>query len=181
MMSMLEKGGMELLKDGVRAPDPDNPAGYFEFEPVKHLGRGDSSWLDLAGGKAVKIISWLLMKLPEKTDCRVIFMTRDLKEVLASQAAMLDRNGRAAGFNNSEMAGIFEKHLVQVNDFMASRPGLDTIKVDFRDLIQDPGPQMEKVRRFLKIGLDTRAMLEAVQPDLYRQRNEEKDHGRSVS
>ena len=37
MMSMLESGGMELLIDGIRTPDDDNPKGYYEFDRVKKL------------------------------------------------------------------------------------------------------------------------------------------------
>ena len=35
MMKMLEAGGMELLTDGIRTADEDNPQGYYEFERVK--------------------------------------------------------------------------------------------------------------------------------------------------
>ena len=52
MMQMLEAGGMPLLADGVRPPDPDNPRGYFEYSPVKALPR-DRTWLGAARGRAV--------------------------------------------------------------------------------------------------------------------------------
>ena len=35
MMGMLEAGGLELVVDGIRAADEDNPRGYYEFERVK--------------------------------------------------------------------------------------------------------------------------------------------------
>ena len=44
MMAMLGAGGLDLLQDGVRAPDEDNPRGYFEYEPVKRLAR-DRTWV----------------------------------------------------------------------------------------------------------------------------------------
>ena len=35
MMSVLEAGGLEPLKDDIRAADEDNPRGYYELELVK--------------------------------------------------------------------------------------------------------------------------------------------------
>jgi len=94
MMQMLGAGGLAVLTDGKRGADADNPRGYYEYEAVKSLGQ-DASWLASAGGKAVKIVSALLIHLPDGFDYRVIFMRRPIAEVLASQRAMLDRLGHA--------------------------------------------------------------------------------------
>jgi len=91
MMSALKEGGMLLLVDGIREPDGNNPKGYFEYEPVKKLPKGSFNWLSAAKGKAVKIISALLEFLPEDYQYRVIFMERDIDEILASQKRMLSR------------------------------------------------------------------------------------------
>ena len=87
MMQMLSAGGMSLLTDGQRVADESNPRGYFELEPVK-LGRTDLSWLAGANGKVVKVIHLLLMQLPTDRQYQVIFMLRDLGEVIDSQRAM---------------------------------------------------------------------------------------------
>src|SRR5260221_40938 len=92
MMAMLQAGGVPVLSDGLRAPDADNPNGYFEFEPVKQL-RTDHTWLASAQGKALKVVVPLLFHFPELFDCRVLFMERNLDEVIASQLAMLARKG----------------------------------------------------------------------------------------
>ena len=55
MMQMLEAGGLEAFTDRERAADGDNPRGYYELEAVKQL-RDDTSWLDEARGRAVKVI-----------------------------------------------------------------------------------------------------------------------------
>jgi hypothetical protein len=89
MMQMLEAGGMDILTDGIRKIDKNNPWGYYEFEKVKNLGK-DNSWLNLCNGKVVKIISILLYDLPTDRKYNVIFMKRNLQEVLASQRKMLD-------------------------------------------------------------------------------------------
>lgn len=64
MMKMLEAGGLPILTDNLRAPDANNPNGYYEFERVKQLPEGDYGWLPEAGGKVVKIVTGLIMHLP---------------------------------------------------------------------------------------------------------------------
>ena len=59
MMQMLAAGGMPVLTDGVRAADPDNPRGYFEFEPAKRTA-ADGAWVGEAVGKAVKLVHLLV-------------------------------------------------------------------------------------------------------------------------
>ena len=60
MMQMLDRGGLDVLADGVRVADEDNPRGYYEFEPVKRT-KQDDSWLTQAAGKAVKMVHLLLL------------------------------------------------------------------------------------------------------------------------
>src|ERR1043165_1737839 len=93
MMKMLEAGGMSLLVDNLRTADDDNPAGYYEFEPVKKLSQGDFDWLEEAQGKAVKVIAALLADLPSAYTYQIIFMRRDMFEILASQNKMLLNRG----------------------------------------------------------------------------------------
>src|ERR1041385_2006037 len=92
MMKMLVAGGLEALTDNIRTADEDNPEGYFEFEMVKKLG-DDRSWLADARGKCVKIVSSFLKHLPQDFTYKIIFMRRNIEEVLASQRQMLVRRG----------------------------------------------------------------------------------------
>src|SRR4029453_10246400 len=139
-MKMLEGGGVPILADGIRTADISNPKGYYEFERVKELDKGgDLAWLAEARGKAVKIISFLLTWLPETYDYRVIFMQRDLREVLASQNAMLAHRGEAPGAADDEqMLRRYEDHLKKVARFMANRSCFSTLRVDYRDVVQNP-------------------------------------------
>src|SRR5207302_9592880 len=95
MMQMLERGGIEVVTDHVRAADTDNPRGYYEFERVKKI-RTDAAWLAGTRGKAFKMVSQLLFDLPPDEQYRIVFMDRNLDEMLSSQEKMLDRLGRPA-------------------------------------------------------------------------------------
>src|SRR5581483_6673800 len=109
MMQLLHAGGIAALTDHVRAADPDNPRGYFEFERVKKV-KDDAAWLPDARGKVVKMVSLLLFDLPPAERYRVVFMERDLEEVLDSQEKMLRRLGRPVG-PRDEMTRAFTLHL----------------------------------------------------------------------
>jgi len=179
-MRMLEAGGMPIVADGLRKADDDNPRGYFEFEPVKHLHTHpgadvDLVWLAAARGKAVKIISFLLTWLPETYDYRVLFMHRDLREVVTSQETMLERRGESASGpakSAAETITIYEDHLAQVERFLARRACFTTLGVDYAAVLANPRDEATRMGEFLGGRLDVTAMAAAVEPTLRRQRHD---------
>src|ERR1041385_2080443 len=80
MMKMLAEGGLSVITDELRRPDPDNPYGYLELDSVRQMSKGNIDWLTNAGGRAVKVISALLEYLPSDYSYKTIFMERDVKE-----------------------------------------------------------------------------------------------------
>lgn len=173
MMKMLEAGGIPPLTDEIREADADNPKGYFEFERVKKLDKGESDWLAKAEGKAVKVISALLQHLPETYDYQVIFMERHMPEILASQRKMLDRRGEADEMDDEKMTALFEKHLQQVKAWLAQQDNFSVLYVHYSEALAEPHSQAEQVNAFLGAGLDVDAMGATVDPNLYRNRQEE--------
>lgn len=170
MMRMVTAGGIEAVEDGERQADADNPRGYFEFEPVKKL-KEDTTWLEGARGKAVKIISFLLLDLPPHYPYKVLFMRRTLQEVLASQRQMLVRRGEPTDrVTDSQMAAVYEKHLKQVNEWMRHQPSLEVMDCPYAEIVADPRGYANRIDAFLGGGLDTEAMAAAVERTLYRQR-----------
>lgn len=170
MMQMLKAGGMPILTDDVRTPDESNPRGYFEFESVKRL-RSDRSWLDQAAGRAVKIIHLLLRELPTdgRYRYRVIMMKRPIEEVLASQQAMLERQGKTSG-DPSVLAKIFASQLAQAEEWMQTQPAFTSMSINHRELMTDPNGVAQTVADYLNVRLDVAAMASTVDPALYRQR-----------
>ena len=168
-MKMLAAGGVPILTDGVRSADDSNPLGYFELEQVKTLAtRGETRWLANARGKAVKIISPLLTHLPESYDYRVVFMRRNLDEVIASQNAMLDARQEPRGAADERMRAHYEEHLVQIERFLARRPWFSALTVHYADVLARPREQSAQINAFLGGGLDVSRMAAVVDPALYR-------------
>jgi hypothetical protein len=172
-MKMLQAGGLPVLTDGARASDASNPQGYFEFEPVKELDkRGDLAWLPGARGKGVKVISWLLTWLPEIYDYRVIFMHRDLDEIIASQNVMLRQRGESTGIEDpAGMRQIYTRHLEQVQRFLEQRRCFSTLMVKYAEVVDQPQVEAKRLARFLHRPIDVERMAAAVDQRLYRNRS----------
>jgi len=171
MMKMLEAGGLPVLIDGIRAANEDNPKGYYEFERVKKLPEGDTEWLDEAVGKVVKIITQLVIHLPDSHAYKVLVMRRSIPEILASQAKMLERRGEAGGdVSDAQMTELFERHLKQVYAWMEQQPNVEYMDVSYNEALADPIPTIERLQAFLGGDLDTAAMAAVVDPGLYRNR-----------
>ena len=137
-MQMLAAGGLPVLTDENRPPDADNPRGYFEFAPAKKMQQ-DASWLPAARGKAVKIVAQLLGCLPSGFDYRVVLIERDLREVLASQRAMLQRRQRqGADLPDDRLRAVFAAQLRQAKRLLAAR-GIPVLEVAYGDCIERPG------------------------------------------
>ncbi|MCB0193180.1 MAG: sulfotransferase domain-containing protein [Anaerolineae bacterium] len=171
MMKILEAGGLPVLTDNIRTADDDNPEGYYEFERVKKLPKGDVAWLDEATGKVVKVLAILLFNLPEGYNYRVVFMRRAMPEILASQRTMLINRGEDPDKMDDEaLAVLFEKYFRQAKAWMKQQPHVEYIEVDYNTLLENPLPQIEAINRFFNGKLDQDAMLHVVDPQLYRQR-----------
>ena len=169
MMKMLEAGGIPPMTDELRTADDDNPKGYYEFERVKQMDKGDVAWVPEARGKAVKIISALLKYLPADERYRVIFIRRDIDEILASQRKMLIHRGEDPDKqDDAQMKRLFEKHVRQVEEWLAAQKHIQTLYVHYSDMLGNPGPQIERVNTFLGGKLDPARMAEVVDPQLYR-------------
>ena len=171
MMGMLDVGGLTLLKDGIREADDDNPKGYYEFERVKKMREDDLEWLPDARGKAVKIISYLLLNLPDTYSYHVIFMQRKLAEVMASQRKMLIRRGEDPNkISEGELGGILENHLRQVDDWIEGQSNVERMDVDYNRMVMSPEEDIQRINLFLGGSLDVDKMAQVIDPSLYRQR-----------
>ncbi len=172
MMKMLEAGGLEPVTDGIRSADGDNPKGYYELEAVKRT-KQDPSWVVPARGKVVKVISQLLQDLPDSEQYKVVFMRRDLDEVLASQQKMLVNRDEQDDAEVSEMKSTFAGHVEEVEGWMRASEHVQVLFVSYNRMQSDASKQIERVNKFLQADLDSEKMAKIVDPALYRQRKTE--------
>lgn len=172
LMSMLDAGGIPPLTDGIRTADEDNPKGYYEFERVKKI-KEDKAWLPDARGKVVKMISQLLLDLPtEGYTYKILFMRRNIDEVLASQKQMLIRRGtfKESGPSDDEMRDMLLMHVKQVLGWIGKQDNFDLIEVSYNDILKSADENIRNINEFLGGDLDTAAMKAVVDKSLYRQR-----------
>ncbi len=170
MMKMLIEGGLEVVTDAIRAADEDNPNGYFEFEPVKQLTAGQTAWVEGAGGKLIKVISALLEYLPGSHEYKVVFMEREIQEILASQQKMLQRRNEASKTTDEELATQFREHLKAIKYWLARQPNMSVMYVDYNRLMADPAAFCLPVADFLGVPLDLERMRNVPNERLYRNR-----------
>ena len=170
MMQMLQAGGLMVLTDGIRRADEDNPKGYFEFEQVRAIKR-DISWLGEAEGKAVKLVCPLLYDLPANRKYQIVFMERDMDEILASQLKMLARSGKIVkSRKNENLKRVFQREVRKLKSWLGRQQDLSFICVPYKDAVEKPFEWANRVNEFLGGNLDIQSMALVVEKALYRQR-----------
>ncbi|MBM4088640.1 MAG: sulfotransferase [Planctomycetes bacterium] len=168
MMQMLVAGGVQVVADGVRGPDADNPRGYFELEMAKRI-RSDTSWLPQMRGKAFKLVSQLLYQLPRTERYRIIFMQRNLNEVLISQEIML-RHRNAPVPPRDQIKAAYTEHLKALFTWMSTQANMLVLTVNYNDLLDRSLVTAEQISVFLAGRAAVQAMTQVVEPALYRVR-----------
>jgi len=168
MMQMLDQGGVEVVTDNIRRADTDNPRGYYELEQVKKI-KNDVSWLPATRGKAFKMVSQLLYELPPTEGYRIIFMERDLDEMLGSQEKMLARLKKPAA-PRATIERSFIEHLRRLHEWLANQPNMKVLYVCYNELLEGPEQQAKRVSAFLGGQPDAAKMAMTVDSSLYRNR-----------
>jgi tetratricopeptide (TPR) repeat protein len=172
LMQMLVAGGIPALTDGVREADDDNPRGYLEFEAVKQIHK-TTEWLDSARGKVVKVVAPLLRFLPEGLPCRIVFVDRNLDEILASQRQMLVNRGitpNDAPDRHARLKGEYGRIVLHTAKLLEKRPNTRLLRLHRSAVLTEPADAASKIDVFLGGGFDVAAMAAEVHPSLNRQR-----------
>ena len=169
LMVMLDEGGIPPLTDEIRTADEDNPKGYYEFERVKKLP-DDAEWIPDAVGKAVKVLAELVTQLPSGHDYRIVFIHRNIDEILASQRKMiLNRGEDPDAVSDGELRMLLQNYLRILKNWIDSQENVDVLYVHYNEIMEDPSGAIEAMDDFLG-GLDTEAMATAIDDRLYRNR-----------
>ncbi|NRR93275.1 alkaline phosphatase family protein [Winogradskyella undariae] len=165
MMQMLDKGGINALTDTNRKADASNPKGYLEYAPVMALHH-DNSWLGEAQNKSLKVVAPLLKFLDPKYRYKVVFMTRDLNEVIKSQQKMI---GKDVDVFPVKLYETYKKHLKQVETWKDREPSVELIYVDYKESLYDTEDVVKKVISFIgEEAMNVEQMKSCVDKTLYR-------------
>ena len=170
MMRMLAEGGIPVVTDELRRADSDNPNGYFEFETVRQMSTGNVEWLANANGKAVKVISALLEYLPSNYSYKIIFLEREIKEILESQRKMLANRNEKATADEAGIEMQIQKHLSVMKPWLVRQPNIEVLYVNYNTLMTKPEPLCEQIIEFLDLPLNQTRMLAVPDRHLYRNR-----------
>ncbi|MEM0992919.1 MAG: alkaline phosphatase family protein [Bacteroidota bacterium] len=171
LMQMLEAGGLEIFTDGERIADENNPKGYYEHEAVKALKR-NKAFLKDANGKTLKVIAQLLPHLPLRYRYRIVFVERDLLEIVASQQKMLVRAGKRIQTDILPLNLVeqYKKTLQKVKTWAANQPNVEIHFVKHQDIMNAPFAQAMLMNDFFDGTLLVERMAGVVDQALHRER-----------
>jgi hypothetical protein len=167
MMQIVAKSPVSVYVDGKREKDENNPEGYYELEAVKGIVQ-DNSFLNQAIGKAVKIVAPLPIYMNPELSYRVIFMRRDMDEILQSQEKMLQKDQIS---EREKFRTIYDFHLKKTYRFLKENE-IPFIDIHYNALIANPEEEILRLKTFCAFDTPIEELVSAVRPDLYRNRNE---------
>ena len=180
MMQILEAAGISAFTDGHRQADESNQKGYYEHDQVAALLKPGQKkvWLAETRGHALKVVAPLLAALPQQIlenkhsvplHYRVLFMERDLEEILTSQSTML-----TVLAENTPSGNIGKAYLQQVRHAKTwlNDHGISALSVSYSDLVHHPQESLPELATFLGLGNKIPAMQNVIDPTLHRSRKE---------
>lgn len=165
MMQIFGKSNIPVLSDGVRSKDINNPEGYYELEAVKGIVK-DNSFLTEGKGKVVKIVAPLPTFMDKKLQYKVVFMRRDMDEILRSQEKMLEKDQSS---EREKFRTIYEFHLKKTYQFFKDN-NIPYLDVQYKELINDPENVLRSLMEFCDMTANLEDLVTVVKPELYRNR-----------
>ena len=169
VMQMLYIAGFDLLVDDKRKADRHNPKGYFEYEPVKNTAT-NNYWVDEAIGKAVKVVDYILPSLPiGDYKYKIIYMERNLREVLSSQNKML----KTKQYVSSETLELLKSLKLEVIRKIKEREDFEIRYINYKWFFKNPRGSVTSILTLFDREADESTvmkMISTIDKDLYRNR-----------
>lgn len=162
VMKLINAGGMEQFSDNSRLEDTNNPNGYLEYEKVKTIA-ADTSWIAESDGKAVNVIAPLLRFLPENCHYKIVFVERDLNEILAEQQLFAGKNAQVypAGLANT-----YSRQLEMTKSWISGQPNMEVLYLPYSELLQSGTEQLENLHAFMNLEGEITEMEKALNEEL---------------
>jgi len=165
MMQMLKAGGAKLFIDEKRKADKSNPKGYYEHDGIKALGK-NKKLIEQAKDHVVKVVSPQLKHLLPKFKYKVIFMDRDISEVITSQNKMSGNEIAAYSF---KLHQFYQDQIEELDKQFFRQLNVEVLRVSYHEAIENPAKIAKDLSEFLdELKLDEKFMASAVDKKLYR-------------
>ena len=169
MMNVLGKGGVELFIDNTREANVDNPKGYFEEQRVKKLNE-DNSWLEESKGKALKVVSPLLPFLDLNYSYLIIFMKRDIDEIILSQKKMMIRREISApSSDDEEIKNTLEESLAFTDSWLKGKKNIKKVDIFYKALVSNPVESLKPISAIIE-NFNLNESIKVIDQNLYRNR-----------
>ena len=159
LMQMLSAGGLPITTDYRRSADEHNPRGYFEHEDIKSIAKGTYV---LTPGEASKVVIPLIWEIPAQLSCYVIFIRRNLTEVIESQRRMAGLLG-----STEELKSAYDYYEAKTCEILKER-SWHVLTLQHAAVLARPEEAAAAINDFLGGSLNSSAMAAAVMPNLHR-------------
>lgn len=167
MMQILESiGQIPVIYDNeLRPQDEHNQKGYYETFGGDIIGRLKTKDVDMNIYKEsfIKITSYGLQYISQGHDCKVIYMERNMDEIMESRKKMGDTD-------------IDKNTLINLNNetkkMMDNKKEFKYTVIDYNNLFRNPEYELQKIKDFLDIEFSNEKIInEVIDSDLYRCRS----------
>ena len=138
-----------------------------ELEAVKKLAQ-NRFFMKEAGGKVVKVVSHLLRYLPVDFHYKVLFVNRDIREIIVSQQKMIGKQNAPYPL---ALENKFRAHLQKISPYLHKKGNMDVLHLQYTGIIENPLLNAARISDFLEADLDIESMAKVVSPELYRNKN----------
>ena len=157
MLNALEKGGVEILRtvQGSGSKKGDASA----FEEIIRLKKDDKR-IQEARNKATMVYLQHLSNLPGFFEYKVIFIDRDVHDIMATQGKMKEKV--KAGALPVKALLQLQEQLDKFNSWIVSQPNVRTLTVAHAELAEHPTEYAEVIAEFLGRDLEVEKMAEAL-------------------
>ncbi len=145
LMKILEQGGLTAIKDDYKCAGKANPNGFYEYREMQHF----PEWCLEKEGDCIKVLVPQIKRI--KGNHKIIFMHRDLQEIIDSISKMQD----ASMWAYSHLLG----------DSLQWLKDKDVIHLDYNRIMENPRMGLERIKDLIP-NFDE--AVKVVDPKLYR-------------
>ncbi len=169
LMQILEGAKVTLVFNKDRKADIHNPKGYYELARGKIISvlEKNPGYVDRFKGKGfVKITAFGLRFLPKGRKYKIIFIERDMGEILNSMEKMKDGDN----LKREEIKGPLVKLINYTRSMLDKRDDIEVLYVSYNKIVKNPREEIKKIGEFIGKEFDLDGAVARVDKKLYRNR-----------